>query len=138
MPLCWKVMHYGDFFKCFVSGAMGLSLEARVERYCDAMVATMMHADRKQPGRWYLKGLVLPEGRKSVEPMAARVSGRFREDSPFAIYRDLSAPEAFASPLPNPVLNLGSASTRRGHQTSQAPLTLVRLSTFRKAARRSR
>lgn len=52
---------------------MGLSLEARFERYCDAMVATMMHADREQPGRWYLKGLVLPGGRKSVEPMAARL-----------------------------------------------------------------
>lgn len=51
---------------------MGLSLEARFERYCDTMVATMMHADREQPGRWYLRGLVLPGGRKSVEPMAAR------------------------------------------------------------------
>ena len=52
---------------------MGLSLEARFERYCEAMVGTMGHADREQPGRWYLKGLVLPGGRKSVEPMAARV-----------------------------------------------------------------
>ena len=52
---------------------MGLSLEARFERYCDTMVETMGHADREQPGRWYLKGLVLPGGRKSVEPMAARV-----------------------------------------------------------------
>lgn len=52
---------------------MGLSLESRFERYCEAMVATMGHADREQPGRWYLKGLVLPGGRKSVEPMAARV-----------------------------------------------------------------
>jgi len=52
---------------------MGLSLESRFEKYCDAMVATMRHADREQPGRWYLKGLVLPGGRKSVEPMAARV-----------------------------------------------------------------
>jgi SRSO17 transposase len=52
---------------------MGLSLEARFARYCDAMVAMMGHADREQPGRWYLKGLVLPGGRKSVEPMAARV-----------------------------------------------------------------
>ena len=52
---------------------MGKRLEARFERYCDAMVATMGHADREQPGRWYLKGLVLPGGRKSVEPMAARV-----------------------------------------------------------------
>ena len=52
---------------------MGMSLEARFERYCDTMVATMGHADREQPGHWYLKGLVLPGGRKSVEPMEARV-----------------------------------------------------------------
>ena len=52
---------------------MGMSLEARFERYCDVMVATMEHADREQPGHWYLKGLMLPGGRKSVEPMAARV-----------------------------------------------------------------
>jgi SRSO17 transposase len=32
-----------------------------------------MHADREQPARWYLKGLLLPGERKSVEPMAARV-----------------------------------------------------------------
>ncbi len=66
-------MYYGDFFKYFARDAMRLSLEARFEKYCDAMVATMVHADRDQPGRWYLKGLVLPGGRKSVEPMAARV-----------------------------------------------------------------
>jgi len=66
-------VHYGDFFKYFVRGAMGLSLEGRFERYCEAMVATLGHADRARPGRWYLKGLVLPGGRKSVEPMAARV-----------------------------------------------------------------
>lgn len=52
---------------------MAMSLEARFERYCEVMVATMQHADRLQPGHWYLKGLVLPGGRKSVEPMAARV-----------------------------------------------------------------
>ena len=52
---------------------MEMALEARFERYCDVMVAAMQHADREQPGRWYLKGLVLPRGRKSVEPMAARV-----------------------------------------------------------------
>lgn len=52
---------------------MRLSLEGRFERYCDAMVRVLAHADREQPGRWYLKGLVLPGGRKSVEPMAARV-----------------------------------------------------------------
>jgi len=37
------------------------------------MVSTLGHVDRHQPARWYLKGLMLPGGRKSVEPMAARV-----------------------------------------------------------------
>lgn len=52
---------------------MDLSLEARFEEYCDKMVETLRHADREQPARWYLKGLILPGGRKSVEPMAARL-----------------------------------------------------------------
>jgi SRSO17 transposase len=52
---------------------MGLGLEARFERYCDTIVNTLMHADREQPARWYIKGLMLPGQRKSVEPMAARV-----------------------------------------------------------------
>ena len=66
-------MHYGDIFEYFLRSALGLSPEARLARYCDAMVATMGHADREQPCRWYLKGLVQQGGRKSVEPMAARV-----------------------------------------------------------------
>lgn len=52
---------------------MGLGLEKRFERYCDGIVDTLMHADREQPARWYIKGLMLPGERKSVEPMAARV-----------------------------------------------------------------
>jgi len=52
---------------------MGTSLEARFEKYCDTIVDTLMHADREQPARWYIKGLMLPGERKSVEPMAARV-----------------------------------------------------------------
>lgn len=52
---------------------MGISLEARFERYCDRIVNTLMHVDREQPARWYIKGLMLPGERKSVEPMAARV-----------------------------------------------------------------
>lgn len=52
---------------------MSRGLEARFEKYCDKMVATLSHADRDQPARWYLKGLLLPGERKSVEPMAARV-----------------------------------------------------------------
>ena len=52
---------------------MGTSLETRFERYCETMVAALGHADRATPAKWYLQGLMLPGGRKSVEPMAARV-----------------------------------------------------------------
>jgi len=52
---------------------MGNSLEARFERYGEAMAAALGHADRVAPATWYLQGLMLPGGRKSVEPMAARV-----------------------------------------------------------------
>ena len=52
---------------------MGNGLEARFERYCEVMVSALSHADWATPARWYLKGLMLPGGRKSVEPMAARV-----------------------------------------------------------------
>ena len=52
---------------------MGKSQEARFESYADVMVETLGHADRAQPARWYLRGLMLPGARKSVEPMAARV-----------------------------------------------------------------
>jgi len=53
---------------------MGLGLEARFEKYCDTIVNTLLHADREQPARWYIKGLMLPGERKSVEPMAARAT----------------------------------------------------------------
>lgn len=52
---------------------MSQSLEARFEAYCDMVAGALMHADREQPARWYIKGLLLPGERKSVEPMAARV-----------------------------------------------------------------
>lgn len=52
---------------------MTVSLDARFEKYCDTIVGTLKHADREQPARWYIQGLVLPGERKSVEPMAARV-----------------------------------------------------------------
>ena len=52
---------------------MGKSLESRFERYTDVMVEALGHADRGTPARWYLRGLMLPGERKSVEPMAARV-----------------------------------------------------------------
>jgi len=49
------------------------SLEVRFEQDGEVVAAALSHADRKQPAHWYLKGLLLPGGRKSVEPMAARV-----------------------------------------------------------------
>ncbi len=52
---------------------MGIGVETRFERYTEAMVQALGHADRVTPARWYLRGLMLPGSRKSVEPMAARV-----------------------------------------------------------------
>lgn len=52
---------------------MSTSLGTRFERYCETLVLALGHADRAAPTRWYLQGLMLPGGRKSVEPMAARV-----------------------------------------------------------------
>ncbi|WP_143703113.1 transposase, partial [Xanthomonas oryzae] len=49
------------------------TLEVRFEQYGEVVAAALSHADRKQPAHWYLKGLLLPGGRKSVEPMDARV-----------------------------------------------------------------
>ncbi|MBM3359182.1 MAG: transposase, partial [Betaproteobacteria bacterium] len=52
---------------------MGRGVESRFERYAGKMVEALGHADRATPARWYLRGLMLPGERKSVEPMAARV-----------------------------------------------------------------
>ena len=52
---------------------MSAPVESQFEDYCGALVAVLGHADRHQPAKFYLKGLVLPGERKSVEPMAARV-----------------------------------------------------------------
>src|SRR5438477_442033 len=52
---------------------MSVTLEGRFEQYCQSIVESLGHADRNQPAQWYLKGLMLPGQRKSVEPMAARV-----------------------------------------------------------------
>jgi SRSO17 transposase len=52
---------------------MGSGVESRFERYAEVMVRALGHADRATPARWYLRGLMLPGMRKSVEPMAARV-----------------------------------------------------------------
>ncbi len=52
---------------------MSESLDVRFERYCNELTEALLHADRVEPARWYLKGLLLEGGRKSIEPMAARV-----------------------------------------------------------------
>jgi SRSO17 transposase len=52
---------------------MSVTLDGRFEQYCQVIVGALGHADREQPAQWYLKGLILPGQRKSVEPMAARV-----------------------------------------------------------------
>jgi SRSO17 transposase len=52
---------------------MANGLEKRFERYAETMIQALGHADRATPARWYLRGLMLPGSRKSVEPMAARV-----------------------------------------------------------------
>jgi SRSO17 transposase len=52
---------------------MGSGVESRFERYAEVMVQSLGHADRATPARWYLRGLMLPGERKSIEPMAARV-----------------------------------------------------------------
>lgn len=52
---------------------MGTSLETRFERYAATLASALGHADRMAPTTWYLQGLMLLGGRKSVEPMAARV-----------------------------------------------------------------
>jgi SRSO17 transposase len=52
---------------------MGRGVESRFERYAEKMIQALGHVDRATPARWYLRGLMLPGQRKSVEPMAARV-----------------------------------------------------------------
>ena len=52
---------------------MAKSVESRFEEYGEVIATALAHADRRVPAQWYLRGLLLPGGRKSVEPMAARV-----------------------------------------------------------------
>lgn len=52
---------------------MSVGVDRRFEAYCEVITEALQHADRRAPAQWYLKGLMLPGERKSVEPMAARV-----------------------------------------------------------------
>ena len=47
--------------------------------YLERLTAAVGHADRHEPLRVYLEGLLLPGERKSVEPMAARIDPRHVE-----------------------------------------------------------
>ncbi len=47
--------------------------EARFASYVAGLSGCLGHADRVAPMRSYCTGLLLPGGRKSVEPMAARL-----------------------------------------------------------------
>ena len=46
-------------------------IEARFSAYVEGLVSVIGHADRAKPLRDYCTGLLMPCGRKSVEPMAA-------------------------------------------------------------------
>lgn len=56
----------GNAVKAFVGAA-----EQRFRAYAERLARSLGHADRDEPLRGYLTGLVLPGARKSVEPMAA-------------------------------------------------------------------
>ncbi len=60
---------------------MGKAVEAflgaaaqRFQAYVERLAQSLGHADRREPLRGYLTGLVLPDARKSVEPLAALVA----------------------------------------------------------------
>src|SRR3954462_6252032 len=48
--------------------------ERAFEDYLDSLSAALQHGSRERPLRAYCTGLLLPDGRKSVEPMAARLA----------------------------------------------------------------
>ena len=52
---------------------METALERRFKQYVKVLVKALGHGRRAEPAGWYLRGLMLPGERKSVEPMAARV-----------------------------------------------------------------
>ena len=56
-----------------MGNAAGNGLQSRFEKYSEVMIKALGHASREQAARWYLRALMLPGERKSVEPMAARV-----------------------------------------------------------------
>jgi SRSO17 transposase len=50
------------------------NIEAGFRAYAEKLSAALGHADRVEPFQTYCTGLLLPVGRKSVEPMAAQLA----------------------------------------------------------------
>ena len=50
------------------------ALAARFDGYVDELAGHLGHKDREKPFQHYCAGLLLPGGRKSVEPMAAHLA----------------------------------------------------------------
>ena len=48
--------------------------ERAFEGYLDSLSGALQHGSRERPFRDYCTGLLLPDGRKSVKPMAARLA----------------------------------------------------------------
>src|SRR5258708_435587 len=85
------------------------SLSGRLAGYLDHLCSSLGHKDRQEPCREYLRGLLMPGHRKSMEPMAARLSPRdtgakhqvlqhFVSDSPWKDHRILDAAVDWALP----------------------------------------
>jgi len=56
-----------------------IGTEERFEEFINELFTAVGHADRREPLRAYVAGLLLPGERKSVEPMAARIDPRHVE-----------------------------------------------------------
>jgi SRSO17 transposase len=56
--------------------ASGGAEAERFEEYLARLYEAVGHADRREPLKAYLSGLLLPGERKSVEPMAAKIDPR--------------------------------------------------------------
>ena len=85
------------------------SLQDRLCAYLTLLCQSLGHVDRHEPCRDYLRGLLMPGHRKSMEPMAARLSPRstsakhqvlqhFVSDSPWKERRLLDAAVDWALP----------------------------------------
>ena len=84
-------------------------LSSRLTSYLSLLCSSLGHVDRHEPCRDYLRGLLMPGHRKSMEPMAARLSPRttsakhqvlqhFVSDSTWKEQRLLDAAVAWALP----------------------------------------